>query len=206
MGKINLPCKFGDNFELYYDLVNGNKLYKKGIFVSVTDEPAIFGELSYRLQHGKLSNQWDSFEYRPLAPRSKRIFVTPFQDIIYDCPFTFGSTYDVSLYFPVKSKFLEFRSVGYDPNTSYFVYYFLDRTNMKWHYLESNVMLGFYIESILINEHNPKGAGRKNKFTDDIVLSIIEKVKNGSSYRSLSKEFSCSIGLISKLVSEYNII
>lgn len=197
MGKIVLPCKFGEYFEWYTDLSH-SKWYRRGIFYRVSQ--GLFNKYSYYVKKGSEWDYFDSADNHLTA--CKPVFVTPFRSVIYNCPFEFGCSYDVSLYFNVKSKHLIFKQIQYDVYKDKFVYYFIESSYPKWHFFESDVMLGNYEdEEILINEHNPKGAGRKNKFSDDVVELIIQKAKEGISYRNLAKEFGCSVGLISKLMN-----
>ena len=51
---------------------------------------------------------------------------------------------------------------------------------------------------------NERGAGRKKKFNNDQINSILKARNEGKSIRALAKEFNCSIGLIHKLINEHN--
>ena len=52
-------------------------------------------------------------------------------------------------------------------------------------------------------KHNARGAGRKAKFTDEQIQEIRNKRAEGKSIRAIAEEFSCSVGLVHKLINEY---
>lgn len=49
---------------------------------------------------------------------------------------------------------------------------------------------------------NERGAGRKQKFTDNQVEEIRALRENGNSIREISKKFNCSVGLVHKLINK----
>lgn len=51
-------------------------------------------------------------------------------------------------------------------------------------------------------KHNERGAGRKNKFNAEQIQQIQEARAEGKSIRSIANEFSCSVGLVHKLINE----
>lgn len=51
---------------------------------------------------------------------------------------------------------------------------------------------------------NERGGGRKPKFNNEQVNTILEARNEGKSIRSLAKEFNCSIGLVHKIIKEHD--
>lgn len=49
---------------------------------------------------------------------------------------------------------------------------------------------------------NDRGAGRKEKFNKEQIEQILEARRQGKSIRVIAKEFSCSAGLIHKILNE----
>lgn len=58
-------------------------------------------------------------------------------------------------------------------------------------------------KSVPVKVHNERGAGRKNKFTDEQIEQIKEARASGKSIRVISEEFDCSVGLVHKLINEH---
>lgn len=53
-----------------------------------------------------------------------------------------------------------------------------------------------------LKQHNERGAGRKNKFTEEQIKQIQAAREQGKSIRAIAKEFGCSVGLVHKLINE----
>lgn len=51
-------------------------------------------------------------------------------------------------------------------------------------------------------EHNNRGAGRKEKFSNEQIEQIIEVRNAGNSIRTIAEQFQCSVGLVHKLINE----
>lgn len=47
---------------------------------------------------------------------------------------------------------------------------------------------------------NDRGAGRKEKFTNEQIEQILKARREGKSMRTIAKEFHCSAGLVHKLI------
>lgn len=54
----------------------------------------------------------------------------------------------------------------------------------------------------LLNTHNERGAGRKRKFTDSEIATIMMYRIQGMTYQSIADMFNCSVGLIHNLTKE----
>lgn len=50
---------------------------------------------------------------------------------------------------------------------------------------------------------NERGAGRKKKCSDKQIAEILEARKENKSMRAIAKEFSISLGLVQKIISEH---
>lgn len=51
-------------------------------------------------------------------------------------------------------------------------------------------------------KHNERGAGRKNRFTDDQIIDIKQHRAEGKTIKQIAEIYECSVGLIHKLISE----
>lgn len=54
----------------------------------------------------------------------------------------------------------------------------------------------------VVKVHNERGAGRKNRFTDEQIKEIKERRYNKHTIKEIAKEFNCSVGLVHKLINE----
>jgi len=57
-------------------------------------------------------------------------------------------------------------------------------------------------ESEKEQKHNSRGAGRKSRFTDNEKADIKMKLFEGKKIKELAEMYSCSVGLIHKLIHE----
>lgn len=51
-------------------------------------------------------------------------------------------------------------------------------------------------------KHNERGAGRKNKFTNNQIIEIKQHRADGMTIKKISEIYNCSVGLIHKLINE----
>ncbi|MEX0053021.1 Hin recombinase [Clostridium butyricum] len=51
-------------------------------------------------------------------------------------------------------------------------------------------------------KHNERGAGRKNRFTDEHIIEIKQYRADGKTIKQIAEIFNCSVGLIHKLINE----
>ena len=57
-------------------------------------------------------------------------------------------------------------------------------------------------EKLKLVKKNDRGAGRKEKFTDEQIEQILKARREGKSIRTIAKEFNCSAGLVHKLIKK----
>lgn len=57
-------------------------------------------------------------------------------------------------------------------------------------------------EKLKLVKKNDRGAGRKEKFTDEQIEQILKARREGKNIRIIAKEFNCSAGLVHKLIKK----
>ena len=126
---------------------------------------------------------------------------------------------------------IDYYERSYQPNdhdVNFYLYWFFDKNGTSLIFRSKKIIGSFYprtdqvdfydfkyefikqqVKSLNITVHNCsdtkiiKNTGRKPKFDNNTIQDIKNRLLNGSSYRSLSKEFGCSLGYISKIVNEH---
>ena len=77
----------------------------------------------------------------------------------------------------------------------------------KWHKQQKNKELEKEIEYLveknsIIQKHNERGAGRKNRFNEQEIETIKVMRLRGDKIKDIAEQFNCSVGLIHKLIHE----
>lgn len=64
-------------------------------------------------------------------------------------------------------------------------------------------IIDMYLSGELVKVPNERGAGRKSKFSDDVICDIKSMRSEGCSIRQIAKTFDCSVGLVHKIIDEH---